>query len=110
VLSLAHIRHDWRKPEFAQWRAATAIALAQAGSSARIGVEPAYARDVVRYYLPPAQRARADAATEACGTRQRVLLLGGLNLLDAARLTALRDCYPQLIEGLRFVEVRKQQT
>jgi hypothetical protein len=107
-LSLDHVRRDLSKPQFAQWRASAALALAQAGSDGRIGVAPAYAINVVRYYLPPAQRARADGADEVCGMRQRVLVLSGVDILGPARLAELRNCYPFVVERLRFVEVRKR--
>lgn len=106
VLSLAHVQRGFIKPQFAQWREATALSLAQAGPDGRIGVAPAYATNVVQYYLPPAQRSRANGADEVCGLRQRVLILGGIHILPPARVAALRRCYPRLVRRLRFIEVR----
>jgi hypothetical protein len=106
ALSLDHVRRDFRKPQFPQWRAATAIALAEAGPDGRIAVAPGYAVNVVRYYLPPGERARADVADEVCGMRQRALVLGGKDLLAPTRLTELTNCFTLIRRRLRLVEVR----
>jgi mannosyltransferase len=108
VLSLDHVRRDLSKPQFAEWRAAAALALGEAGPDGRVGVAPAYATNVVRYYLPPAQRGRADGADKVCGMRQRVLILGGMDILAPARLAELENCYPFVVQRLRFVEVRRR--
>lgn len=108
ALSLDHVRRDFRKPQFAQWRAATAAALTHAGPDGRIAVAPAYAVNVVRYYLAPAQRARAEPADPVCGMRQRVLILGGMDLLAPARLDELTRCFGLVRQRLRFVEVRER--
>jgi mannosyltransferase len=106
ALSLAHVQRGFRKPAFAQWREATALSLAQAGANGRISVAPAYAINVVRYYLPSAQRSSAASVSEVCDTRQQVLILGGIHILPPARVAELRDCYPHLVRRLRFIEVR----
>lgn len=106
ALSLAHVERGFRKPAFAQWRAATVLALTQSGADGGIVVAPAYAINVVRYYLPPAQRSRAASAGVACGTGPQVLILGGIHILSPARVAKLRDCYPHLVRRLRFIEVR----
>jgi hypothetical protein len=106
ALSLAHVQRGFRRPAFAHWRAATDLSLVQAGADGRIGVAPAYAINVVRYYLPAAQRSRVEPARRVCGTRQQVLILGGIHILSPARVAELRGCYPHLVRRLRFIEVR----
>ncbi len=108
ALSLDHVRRDFRKPQYVQWREATALALAAAPAGGTIAVSPGYAVNVVRYYLPPGRRASVEAAGEHCETRQRVLILSGAKLLGPAQLAALRDCDPLLVGQLRLVEVRKR--
>jgi mannosyltransferase len=108
TLSLDHVRRDFIKPQYVQWREATALALAAAAPGGPIAVVPAYAVNVVRYYLPLAWRASVEPAGEPCEMRQRVLLLGGAEVLTPARLAALRDCAPLVVGRLRLVEVRKR--
>ncbi len=108
ALSLDHVRRDFIKPRFVQWREATALALAADPPGGTIAVVPGYAVNVVRYYLPPERRASAEAFGAQCEMRQRVLMLSGAELLTPAPLAALRDCDPLLVGRLRLVEVRKR--
>ncbi|HVA83354.1 MAG TPA: hypothetical protein VNF28_00485 [Candidatus Binataceae bacterium] len=109
ALSLDHVRRDFIQPQYVQWREATALALAaNAPGGGTIAVVPAYAVNVVRYYLPPKWRASVEPAGEQCEMRQRVLLLSGEQVLAPARLAALRDCAPLVVARLRLVEVRKR--
>ncbi|HVB82891.1 MAG TPA: hypothetical protein VNE82_23440 [Candidatus Binataceae bacterium] len=108
ALSLDHVRRDFIKPRYVQWRAATALALAANPPGGAIAVVPAYAVNVVRYYLPPTRRASAEAFGARCEMRQRVLMLSGEELLTPAQLATLRDCDPTLVRRLRLVEVRKR--
>ncbi len=108
ALSLDHVRRDFIKPQYVQWREATALALAADAPGGTIAVVPAYAVNVVRYYLPLTWRASVEPASEQCETRQRVLLLSGEEVLTPARLAALRDCAPLVVGRLRLVEVRKR--
>ncbi|MGH7913722.1 MAG: hypothetical protein ACREPW_03595 [Candidatus Binataceae bacterium] len=107
ALSLDHVRRDFIKPQYVQWREATALALAAAAPAGVIAVRPGYAVNVVRYYLPPERRASVEPAGERCEMRQRVLVLGGERLLASAQLAALRACDPIVVGRLRLVEVRK---
>jgi hypothetical protein len=107
-LSLDHVRRDFIKPGFVQWREATALALAASPLGGTIAVVPGYAVNVVRYYLPPERRASAEACDAQCEMRQRVLILSGEEALTPARLTALRACDPILLARLRLVEIRKR--
>jgi hypothetical protein len=63
---------------------------------------------VVRYYLPPESSANVEPAAERCDTGQRVLILGGAEVLAPAWLAGLRGCDPLLVRQLRLVEVRKR--
>jgi len=108
ALSLDHVRRDFIKPQYVQWREATELALAAAPPGGTIAVAPGYAVNVVRYYLPPKRRASVEEAGGQCEMRQRVLILSGAELLAPAQLAALRDCDPLLVGQLRLVEVRKR--
>ena len=107
-LSLDHVRRDFAKPQYVEWREATALALAADAPGGTIAVLPAYAVNVVRYYLPPESSANVEPAAERCDTGQRVLILGGAEVLAPAWLAALRGCDPLLVRQLRLVEVRKR--
>jgi hypothetical protein len=108
ALSLDHVRRDFIKPQYVQWREATALALAAAPAGGPIVVEPGYAVSVVRYYLPSRLRASVEAADGRCQVSQRVLILSGRELLAPAQLAVLRDCDPVIVGQLRLVEVRKR--
>jgi len=108
ALSLDHVRHDFIKPQYVQWREAAALALAADPTGGAIAVVPGYAVNVVRYYLPPKLRASAEDTSGRCETRHRVLILGSDELLTPAQREALRDCDPILVRRLRSVEVRRR--
>lgn len=106
VLSLDHLRRDFRKPQFPQWREATALAMEQVGSGGAVAVAPRYAINVVRYYLPPHRQMLAERAARTCDTHQSVLIMSGTTILTPARLKALEQCYPRILRRLRLVEIR----
>jgi hypothetical protein len=106
ALSLDHVRRDFIKPQYPQWREATALALAAAAPGGKVSVAPMYAVNVVRYYLPRERRASAEGASEQCEMSERVLILGGEGILEPARLAALKQCDPQIVGRFRLVEVR----
>ncbi len=108
ALSLDHVRRDFIKPQYVQWREAAALALAADPPGGAIAVVPGYAVNVVRYYLPPERRASAEDTSGQCETRHRVLVLGSDELLAPAQLAALRDCAPLVVGRLRLVEVRRR--
>jgi hypothetical protein len=105
ALSLDHVRRDFIKPQYPQWREATALALA-AAPDGKIVVAPMYAVNVVRFYMPRERRASAEGAGEQCEMSGRVLILGGEGILEPARLAALKRCDPQIVGRFRLVEVR----
>jgi len=108
AFSLDHVRRDFAKPEFVQWREAAAIAVTASAPDDTIAVVPAYAVQVVRYYTPLAQRARIAAFAGNCDPRQRALLVSGKETLSPAQLDAIRNCAPISVKTLRLVEVRKR--
>jgi hypothetical protein len=108
ALSLDHVRRDFIKPQYPQWREATALALAAAAPGGKISVAPMYAVNVVRYYLPHEGQASAEGASEQCEMSERVLILGGEGILEPARLAALKQCDPLIVGRFRLVEVRKR--
>lgn len=108
ALSLDHVRRDFSKPQYVQWREATALALAAAPSGSTIAVTPGYAVNVVRYYLPLERRSNVEEASAQCEARQRVLILSGAEVLAPAELAALRDCDPVVVAQRRLVEVRRR--
>jgi mannosyltransferase len=105
VLSLDHVRRDFIKPQFVEWREATELALRIAGPGT-IAVSPAYAVNAVRYYLPTALRSSATPASGHCEGAERVLVLSGRGVADPIEIARLEDCYPTIAGHLRLVEVR----
>jgi len=108
ALSLDHVRRGFIKPQYVQWREATALALAADAPGGTIAVSPGYAVNVVRYYLPLKRRADIEPVGQQCEARQHVLILGGQEQLAPAQLAALRDCDSQILGRLRLVEVRRR--
>jgi hypothetical protein len=108
VLSLDHLRRDFIKPQFVQWREAVALALGAAPPGGGFAVIPGYAVNAVRYYLPPKLRTSVESAEGRCDPRPHVLLLGRDDLLAPAQLAALRDCDPMVVGRFKLVEVRKR--
>jgi hypothetical protein len=106
ALSLDHVRRDFIKPQYVQWREATALALAADAGRGPVAVVPGYAVNVVRYYSPPGRRADVERAAGQCEARQRVLMLDGKGSLTSAQLAALQNCNPRVVKRLRLVEVR----
>ena len=108
ALSLDHVRRDFIKPEYVQWREATALALAASPPGGAFAVIPGYAVNAVRYYLPPKLRASVESAEDRCDPHPHVLLLGRDDLLAPAQLAALRDCDPVVVGRFKLVEVRRR--
>jgi len=105
ALSLDHLRRDFIKPRYVEWREASVLALRTAGPG-EIAVSPAYAVNVVRYYLPTALRSSAKPAGERCDPAHRVLVLTGRGVVAPAQITRLEKCDPIIVGRLRLVEVR----
>jgi hypothetical protein len=108
ALSLDHLRRDFSKPQYVQWREAVALAFAAAPPGGAFAVIPGYAVNAVRYYLPPKLRESVESAAGRCDPRPHVLILGRDDLLAPAQLAALRDCDPVVVGRFKLVEVRKR--
>jgi mannosyltransferase len=102
ALSLGHIWSYARKPHDLQWREATAIALQNLAAGETLTARPGYAIEVVRYYLPPAERARALRDGNA-----GILLLRDRGRGDS-QSAAIHHEYPVTIAHLRGVTVLKR--
>jgi mannosyltransferase len=104
ALSIGHV-HSWnRKPHDDDWRGATRIAAQRLAPSQTMTALPAYAIDVVRYYLPAPARARAvrvEQANDDCA-----VLLAPANLHAHPRAKAILKRYPRVVARARGVVVR----
>ncbi len=122
-IGIASLRHDWARFLIAalivivsarnlmrdraagddfQWREASALALSAAAPGEHIGVVPAYAYNVVRYYLPPHKRDVPVGLWRRCGS-QRLLILARMPISPVAMMDA---CYPRVLERVRGIEIR----
>ncbi len=109
ALSLDHVRRDFARPIFVQWRAATALALRSASPGDAIGVTPAYAVNAARYCTRPSLRARLEPGTGRCDAPQpRVLILAGAERMSREDLAKVRACAPHVLARWRLVEVRRR--
>ncbi len=107
LLSLGHIAAYYRKPHDAQWREATAAA-SRLAAGGMIAVAPAYADNVVRYYVAPTERGRVLATTsppEGPSPGAGALILGDQGLPQARRASLMMR-FPTIAARLRGVEVR----
>jgi hypothetical protein len=105
-LSAGHIVSYDRKPHDAEWREAAARADAGLKPGEVVGVVPAYAVEVVRFYLPVEHRDRAERH-EAGGQPATVLIVGDQHLSPAA-VEKYQSEYPQVVAKLRGVTVRRK--
>lgn len=105
LTSLRPFHHWLRRSREAAWDAAAAAAVRQAPPSAQIAVFPAFAGNVVRYYLPPARRGDVVGVQNDCGPAQ-VLIFSGRALYSPVQVAKLEACYPHAVASLFKVEVR----
>lgn len=105
VLSLGHIAAYYRKPHDAQWREAVVLASGAVSAGAPIVVAPAFAVNVVRYYLPPERRIDAQAVGEGKLPGAQIVVLGDQGVPDAVRHEILTD-YPRVLSTFRGIAVR----
>ncbi len=106
ALSLGHIHSYQRKPHDAQYREAVAAADAALKPGEAMTVVPAYAIEVVRYYLPPDHLDRAMRHDPKSQT-PAVLIIADQNLAPGA-FEKYRQIYPQVVMHLRGIEVFKK--
>jgi hypothetical protein len=105
-LSAGHIVSYERKPHDAEWREAAATADAGLKPGEVVGVVPAYAVEVVRFYLPVEHRDRA--ARHEAGARPASVLIVGDQHLGPAAAEKYQTEYPQVVAKLRGVTVRRK--
>jgi hypothetical protein len=104
IVSAYNLRLDWAPRDDFQWREASALALSTAATGEHIGVVPAYAYNVVRYYLPPDKRDVPVGLWRRCGS-ERVLILAHMPISPIAMMDA---CYPHVLERVRGIEIRSR--
>src|SRR5208283_1580289 len=106
AFSVGHIVSYDHKPHDAQYREAIAAAFSVLKPGEVMTVVPAYAIEVVRYYLPADQLDRA-VRFDATAPAPAVLIVGDQNLApDAFR--SYRKEYPQVVTRLRGVTVLRR--
>lgn len=106
ILSLGHIHSYDLKAHDAQYREATAAAESALKPGQVMTVVPAYAIEVVRFYLPTADQSRAIRYRPGA-TAADVLILGDQHIAPAASATYRRQ-YPQVVAHLRGVVVLRK--
>jgi 4-amino-4-deoxy-L-arabinose transferase-like glycosyltransferase len=107
ILALGHVYAWSRRPHDTQWREGALVAVATASGSHPISVAPAYAINVVRYYLGDAAAAQTRAADSSAVANGDVLLLSDQSKGEAAlKLTAQ---YSHVVAHLRGLEVRSAE-
>jgi 4-amino-4-deoxy-L-arabinose transferase-like glycosyltransferase len=103
ALSLGHVYTYSRKTHDADWREAGRVALSSVGAGEEFAVVPAYAVEVVRYYMPPA--ARQDAIPYDPPTNHsRVVVLAEHGVRDS-NTTGVRRDFPRVIARPRGIVV-----
>jgi mannosyltransferase len=104
VLALGHDYAYYRRPHDAQFREAVMVADAQLKPGESMTVVPNYAIEVVRYYLPATDQARAVAFTSDHKTAAIVILRE--QGVPSATVADVRREYPHVIATVRGLEVR----
>lgn len=99
ALSIGHVYGFMRKPHDIQWREAVTIALQNLAPGATLATRPAYAVEVVRYYLPAAERARAERGGDSS------IVIVENRKRGSGSLTAIRQQYPVTLARVRGVDV-----
>jgi hypothetical protein len=108
VSTAIKIDHSYlRRPSDAAWREATIVAAREIAPGQKIVVFPAFAADVVQYYLGPGRRQMAIEATDNCQPNA-IIVLSGVEITPPQTIAALRRCYPRMVAQLREIEVRSQ--
>jgi anthranilate/para-aminobenzoate synthase component I len=103
AFSIGHIVSYDHKPHDAQYREAIAAADAALKPGETMTVVPAYAIEVIRYYLPSDQQTRAVRYNPPA-SMAAVLILGDQDLA-ASSMKSYREEFPQLVARLRGVTV-----
>jgi mannosyltransferase len=105
-LALGHVWNYARKPHDAQYREAVAAALNSLHPGESMTVVPIYAIEVLHYYLPDADEARA-IRYEPADSEAGVIIVGDQNL-HPEEVEQIRLEYPDVIARFRGVVVRRK--
>ncbi len=93
----------------AQWREAATIASSSAGPGQSIGVVPAYAANVVRYYVAPEKRPKVVAMLgHPRGGAEPSIVIVFDQRLSSSKAAAPRAVYPHLVARLRRLTVMRR--
>jgi mannosyltransferase len=103
TLSLGHVYSYSRKTHDADWREAGRVALASVGANEQFAVVPAYAVEVVRYYMPPAARPEA-IPYDPTADNSRVVVLAEHGVRDT-NTNGVRRGFPRVIAKPRGIVV-----
>lgn len=106
AFSIGHVLTYDRKPHDAQYREAIAAAATALKPGETMTVVPAYAIEVLRYYLPSDQQNHAVRYNAPASTAA-VLILGDQDLAPGGA-KAFREQYPQSVARLRGVTVLRR--
>jgi len=106
AFSVGHLVSYDRKPHDAQYREAIAAASSALKPGDVMTIVPAYAIEVIRYYLPADQFNRA-VRYDASASAAAVLILGDQNLAPRAARSYRKE-YPDVVARLRGVTVLRR--
>ncbi len=107
ALALGHVWQHSRKPRDTLWREASRVALSTLGPGQTMTVVPAYAIDVVRYYLEPAARSRVVRYGTRAANAATLVLLSERGVPRKVSVL-VRDRFPRRIAAMRGVTVRSR--
>jgi hypothetical protein len=102
IVSTCNLIGDLRERDEFQWREAATLAFSAAAQGEHIGVVPAYAYNVVRYYLRADKRDVPVGLWHRCGS-ERLLILAHMPVSPVAMMDA---CYPHVLGQVRGIEIR----
>lgn len=108
ALSLGHLYSYESKPHGVQWREAVQSAILATKPGTPLAVAPAYARNVVRYYLEHSGRPALSLIAVSSGSyasKANVIIIGSPGV-SAAQKARLASEYPDVLARLRGVVVR----
>lgn len=92
----------------AQWREAAVIASSSAGPEQSIGVVPAYAANVVRYYVAPERRPKVVAMLDHPWKAKPSIVIVFDQGLSSTEAAAIRAAYPNPVAQLRRLTIARR--
>lgn len=104
-LALGHVWQHLRKPRDVFWREAAGAALSNLKAGQTMTVVPAYAIEVVRYYLEPAVRSRVASYQTRAAADAAIVLLSDRGV-PRETSAQVRVRFPRRIAAFRGVTVR----